>query len=321
VFKLIVANRYSQESLIHLQKSGIVEIHSCAVITEQKEQWPTCQGLLIRSGVQVTQELLTQMPQLQVIVSATSGFDHIDLKACREKNIIVMHTPEANAQSTAEHTLGLILATLRNFERASLQMKTGRWERNALIGEELSGKTLGLIGLGRIGSKVKKLAEAFGLEILVHDPYVEQKLHPETVFLGFEEVVRKSDIISFHVPLTTETYHMIKASTLDWFHETATLINASRGDVICSSSLLNHLIENPQFRLGLDVYAAEPLDKSSALLDHPQIFFTPHIGATTRQAIAKASLEAAEKILRYIRSQKTSDTLPPETLWANKLKL
>ncbi len=321
MFKLIVANRFSQSSLIQLKKSGLVDVSTCENISELKDQWPTCKGLLIRSGVHVTQELLTQMPQLRVIVSATSGFDHIDLKSCREKNITVMHTPAANAQSAAEHTLGLILATQRNYERASLQIKSGRWERGALIGEELLGKTLGLIGLGRIGSKVKKMAEAFGLEILVHDPYVEQSLHPNTVFLGFEEVVRKSDIVSFHVPLTSETFHMIKASTLEWFHESATLINASRGDVICFSSLLNHLIENPQFRLGLDVYAAEPLDKSTALLDHAQIFFTPHIGATTHQAIARASQEAVEKILLYIHSGKSSDTLPPTALWASKIIL
>ncbi len=319
VFKLIVANRFSQESLIQLKKSGIVDVSTCELISDQKDQWPTCQGLLIRSGVHVSRELISQMPQLKVIVSATSGFDHIDLKACSEKKITVMHTPEANAQSAAEHTMGLILATQRNYGRASAQVKSGRWERGALLGEELAGKTLGIIGLGRIGSRVKKIAEVFGLEILVHDPYTDQAAHPNTVFLGFEEVVRKSDIVTFHVPLTSETYHMIKASTLEWFHESATLINVSRGDVICFSSLLNHLIENPQFRLGLDVFAAEPLDKNSALLDHAQIFFTPHVGATTRQAIARASQEAVEKILLYISTAKISDTLPPNTLWAGKL--
>jgi D-3-phosphoglycerate dehydrogenase len=198
-------------------------------------------------------------------------------------------------------------------------VESGRWERGALPGEEMQGKTLGLIGLGRIGSRVKKIAEAFGMHVLVHDPYAEQKNHPGTQFLGFEEVIRNSNIVSFHVPLTSETFHMIKASTLDWFDEDATLINASRGDVICFSSLLNHLLENPQFRLGLDVYAAEPLDKNSAVLDHPQIFCTPHIGATTSQAIARASQEAVDKLLLFIQSQKTSDTLPPSTLWADKL--
>lgn len=319
VFKLIVANRFSQESLITLKKSGLVDLFSCENISEQKIHWPVCEGLLIRSGVKVTAELLSQMPQLRVIVSATSGFDHIDLKSCREKNIVVMHTPEANAQSAAEHTFGLIIATQRNYNRALKQVQTGNWERGALIGNELQGQTLGLIGLGRIGSKVKRMAEAFGLHILVHDPYTDQSQHPKTLFLGFEEVVRKSDIVSFHVPLTSETYHMVKTATLEWFHETATLINASRGDVICFSSLLQHLTDNPQFRLGLDVYAAEPLDKSSALLDHPQIFCTPHIGATTRQAIGRASQEAADKLLLFIQSEKTSDTLPPTALWADKL--
>jgi D-3-phosphoglycerate dehydrogenase / 2-oxoglutarate reductase len=319
MFKLIVANRFSQESLVHLQKSGLVQLTTCENISDSKAQWPECEGLLIRSGVQVTPELLTQMPKLRVIISAASGFDHIHLDACRDRNICVMHTPEANAQSAAEHTMGLLIATQRCYNRALKQIESGRWERGALLGEELQGKTLGLIGLGRIGSRVKKMAQAFGLQVLVHDPYTEQKNHPDTLFLGFEEVVRKSDVVSFHVPLTSETYHMIKASTLEWFHESATLINASRGDVICFSSLLNHLIENPQFRLGLDVYAAEPLDKNSALLEHPQIFCTPHIGATTYQAISRASLEAAHKLLLFIQTGQSSDTLPPSTLWADKL--
>ncbi len=319
MFNLIVANRFSQDSMVILRQCGLVNVHVVENIGDCKNQWATCDGMLIRSGVKVTAELLLMMPNLKVVITATSGFDHIDLAACKNNNVIVMHTPEANAQSAAEHTLGLMLATQRCYERSLEQMRSGHWERGALIGEELSGQTLGLIGLGRIGSRVKKMAEAFGMDILVHDPYVDQTLHPETTFLGYEEVVRKSDVISYHVPLTSETYHMVKASTLDWFHETATLINASRGDVICFSSLLNYLAENPQFRLGLDVYAAEPLDKSSALLDHPQIFCTPHIGATTHQALRRASQEAVDKLLHFIRSGKASDTLPPSTLWAQKL--
>lgn len=319
MFNLIVANRFSQDSLVILRQSGLVNLHFGENIGDCKNHWSTCDGLLIRSGVKVTAELLSLMPQLKVIITATSGFDHIDLNACEKNNVIVMHTPEANAQSAAEHTLGLMIATQRCYVRSLEQMRSGHWERGALMGEELCEKTLGLIGLGRIGSRVKKMAEAFGMEILVHDPYVEQSLYPNTTFLGYEEVVRKSDVISYHVPLTSETYHMVKASTLDWFHDSATLINASRGDVICFSSLLNYLTENPQFRLGLDVYAAEPLDKSSALLDHPQVFCTPHIGATTHQALRRASQEAVDKLLLFIRTGKVSDTLPPSTLWAQKL--
>lgn len=317
MFKTLVVNRFSQESLVRLRQSSHVDLYTGESLGELKSHWHDAQALLIRSGVQVSEELLSLLPRLQVIISATSGFDHIDLKACAKKEIIVMHTPEANAQSTAEHTLGLIIASQRGFWRAQQQMVTGRWERSALIGTELQGQTLGIIGFGRIGQRVHKLATAFGMTVLVHDPYTSQ--HPGVSFLGFEEVVRKSDIVTFHVPLTTETYHMIKASTLDWFHEKATLINASRGDVVCFSSLLHHLVENPLFRLGLDVYAAEPLDKNSALFDHPQIFLTPHIGATTHQAISRASHEAVDKLLLFLDSKKTSDTLPPSTLWADKL--
>jgi D-3-phosphoglycerate dehydrogenase len=319
VFKVLVANRFSQESLLQLRRQSKMAVESAEDLYKLKEHWPTTNGILIRSGSKISREVLDKMPALKVIITATSGFDHIDLKEAAKRNITVMHTPGANAQSAAEHAWGLIIASQRKYLQAWNQTLKGRWERDALIGRELRGRTLGIIGFGRIGKKVYQMAKAFEMTVRVHDPYVENAKFPDVDFFGYEEVVRKSDIVTYHVPLTSETKQMIKAATLDWFNDDATLVNISRGEIMCLSSMLNYMGENPDFHLALDVFPTEPLPADSALLQYKNIFFTPHVGATTEQAIARASLEGADKMIAYVEKGTVSDTLPPHTLWAEKL--
>lgn len=318
-FNCLAANRFSSHALLRLKHEAPIEVHASEDITELKKLWPTAQGLLIRSGTKVTDKLLNEMPSLKVIVTATSGFDHIDLKACQKRSVTVMHTPSANAQSAAEHTWGLILASQRRYAKAMKQLRAGDWNRATLMGHEIGGKTLGIVGFGRIGQKVYKIAQAFDMKIFVHDPYIDQAPFPDVDFKGYEEVVRKSDIITFHVPLTTETKHMVNPNTLDWFNDSATLVNASRGQVISQDALFAFLPENPNFQVALDVFPNEPLAKDSALLQYPNLIGTPHIGATTVESINKASEEAVDKMITFVQEQKVSDTLPPSTLWAEKL--
>lgn len=319
MFKTLVSNRFHHESLLRLKNSQLTDVHTANSITQLKEHLATASALLIRSGTSVDAALLSQCPQLQVVISATSGFDHIDYKSCTEKGVIVMHTPQANTISAAEHTLGLMLASARRYGVARDNIKMGNWDREPLMGFELYGKTLGLIGYGRIGQRVAHLARAFGMSILIHDPYVEQSLHPDEVFLGFEEVCRRSDVVSFHVPLTRETYHMMRESTLDWLSPHTLLINASRGTVFCSHTLQNHVVKYKNFLVGLDVFESEPLSSDSVLIRHPNIFSTPHVGATTTEAIARASDEAVDKLLLYIQNKTATDTVPPQAPWAEKL--
>lgn len=319
MFTCLVTNRFSQQALLKLKQSGKMAVHHAEDLVELKAHWPNAEGLLIRSGTRISAKILNELPALKVIISATSGFDHIDLKETQKRNITVMHTPGANAQSAAEHTWGLIFATQRKYVRCTDQIRKGQWQRAPLLGQELFGKTLGIVGFGRIGQKVNEIAKAFSMKVYVHDPYIDQTPFPNVTFLGFEEVVRKSDIITLHVPLTTETKDMINHNTLDWFNDSATLINASRGPVISLDALLSHLPEYKQFQVGLDVFPSEPLNKESALLQNPNVFCTPHVGATTEQAIARASEEAVDKMIAFIGEQKVSDTLPPKALWAEKL--
>lgn len=317
--KTLVVNRFHHESLLRLQNSQLTEVVSSSSIGNLKEHFESTNAILLRSGTKIDSSTLPQFPNLKVVISATSGFDHIDFKLCKKQNITVMHTPNANAISASEHTMGLILASLRNYGTARDNIKMGNWDREPLMGFELSGKTIGVVGYGRIGSRVAHLAAAFGMKILVHDPYVDQEKHKGVEFLGLEEVFRNSDIISFHVPLTKETYHMIKESTLEWLSPHTLIVNASRGPVVCTHALQNHLVKHRSFRAALDVFESEPLASDSTLIRNSNMFSTPHIGATTIESMARASDEAVDKLIAYLKSGTYSDTLPPETLWADKL--
>lgn len=319
MFKTLVANRFHHESLLRLKNSHLTEVHSHTSLTSLKEHFADTQALLIRSGTKIDKSLLASLPKLQVLITATSGFDHIDYKSCQERDIQVMHTPQANIISASEHTLGLILASARRYGMARDNIKMGNWDREPLMGFELHGKTLGVIGYGRIGQRVAQLAKAFGMNILIHDPYVDQSPHTGETFLGLEEVFRKSDIITFHVPLTKETHHMLRESTLEWLAPNTLLINASRGAVFCSHSLQNHMVQFRTFLVGLDVFESEPLSSDSALIRHPNMFSTPHVGATTTESIARASDEAVDKLIAYLKNKTVSDVVPPQTPWAEKL--
>lgn len=321
--KILVANRWSWSALTHLKNAQLGEVHAAPDFGELQEHWATATALLTRSGTHVDTDLLKKCPKLKVIITATSGFDHLHLKSCAERGITVMHTPQANAISASELAWTLILTSQRKLYRAKMQMDQGTWDRSALIGQELHGKTLGLVGLGRIGQRVARLAQAFEMSVLVYDPYVdpyiEQNSSPQITFLGYEELIRKSDIVSYHVPLTTETKHMINTSTLQWFSETATLVNTSRGELFSYNELISHLQDHPTFHLATDVFPTEPLPKNSLLLKLPNVIYSPHVGATTEQAIERASQEATEKLITYLKTGQATDTLPPSTLWAKKL--
>lgn len=317
--KTLIVNRFHHEAILRLQNTKLTDVFSSSHLANFKEHFSTTTALLLRSGTRMDANTLAQFPKLKVIISATSGFDHIDFKLCQKQNITVMHTPSANAISAAEHTLGLMIASARHYGIARDNIKKGNWDREPLMGFELAEKTLGVVGYGRIGQRVARFASAFGMKILVYDPYIEQETHSSVTFLGLEEVFRKSDIITLHVPLTKETYHMINEATLEWLAPHSLLINASRGSVVCIHSLQNHLAQHRNFLAALDVFESEPLASDSALIRNSNMFSTPHIGATTADSVARASNEAVDKLIEYIKTGNSNDTVPPKTLWADQL--
>lgn len=300
---IIVTDRYTTEALELLK-----QMLKCEVIKTETRPTPQelakASGLLIRSRTEVTKEFLNQAPHLKVIVTATSGTDHIDFAAAKEKNITVLNTPDANTESAAELTLMLMLSTLRRFNEVSRALRDGRWKDGLTTGSELKGKVIGLIGLGRVGSRVAELLQCFGAEVIAHDPYqsddVFQKL--KIARQGFHEVLTQAEILSLHVPLTNETRRMIRTETLELAQDGLILINTSRGQVVDESALVTALESGEIAAAGLDVFEHEPLARDSRLRKWPNVVLTPHIGAYTDEAFARASSAATKALTEFFIS-------------------
>ena len=317
-FKTLVVDRFDVSAFALLKAAPDLEVKSTAEPVPTDEDLAGVRGLIARSRTKITESFLARAPQLEVLITGTSGFDHIDLEVTAKRGIKVMFTPGANAASAAELTWGLILSCLRKIPDAGRAIKAGDWRRDALVGRELRGKTLGIVGLGRIGGRVARVGAAFGMKVIAFDPYIEPEdfAKCEATRVSFEELLRLADVISFHVPATPETHHMLTRMHLESMHNPALLVNSSRGSVVAERDLIEALNMGWIAGAGLDVFEIEPLPRQSGLMKFPNVVLTPHLGATTQEAFAAASREAAEKLLAYVRSGTISDPLPPEAPWA-----
>lgn len=311
---ILICERFSLEALVKLKqnKGFLVENFS-------EEKLSSANGLIIRSKFKITRELLEKAPALEVIITCTSGYDHIDLVETKKRNICVMYTPDANVNSTAELTWGLILSANRKINLAQKEMKAGQWNRELFLANELSGKTLGIVGLGRIGSKVAKIAAAFEMKVLAFDPYQtdQQFTAAGAQRVSYEEVLKGSDVLSFHVPNTFETKNMFGPSQIEYVPPEIIIINASRGSVVNEEAVAEALNEKKIRFAAFDVYAKEPLQRDSKLLKTPNVVLTPHLGAYTEEAFLKASLEACERITQYFLKQKVLNSLPLQNDWGS----
>ncbi|HEY1078793.1 MAG TPA: NAD(P)-dependent oxidoreductase, partial [Bdellovibrio sp.] len=246
-----------------------------------------------------------------------SGFDHIDLDATQKWGVTVMHTPSANVDSAAQLTWGLVLNCVNNIQQGHKMVKAGDWNRDAITGIELSGRNYGIVGLGRIGTRVAEIAQAFGMNVVAFDPYQEDSVFEKLKIprLSYEEVLKTADVVSFHVPKTLETEHMLNRSHFEYLHRGIVLINTSRGSVINENDLCEALGKGWLRAVGLDVFEKEPLQRNSNLLTYNNVTMTPHIGANTEDAFFKASQVAANKLMAFFVDGSTSDTLPPRAPW------
>ncbi len=309
---VIVTDRFSSHAL------ALLKAH-CNVMTGDitAEDYKSAEVLVIRSRTQVTKEFLDQAPNTKLIITSTSGYDHIDLEETQKREITVTHTPDANAQSTAELTWLLLLSLARQFSQTQKMLQTQNWDRKSLQGIELAGKTLGIVGLGRVGSKVAQIAKAFQMEVIAYDPYREDSEFVGIQRVGYTELLRMCNIVSYHVPYTKETHRMLNRNLFEDMLDGMIVINACRGEVMNELDLLHGLEIGKISRLGLDVFTKEPLDPNSPLLSHPRVVCTPHIGATTEAAFENSSMHAAQKCLDYFAGKKLDDLLPYDKPWWN----
>ena len=268
-------------------------------------------ALIVRGRTKVTREVIEAgRGRLKAICRAGVGLDNIDLEAAGEAGIEVFNTPEASTEAVAELTVGLIIALARSIPRADKALKEGRWAKKELMGWELRGKTLGIIGFGRIGQRVAEICHALGMRIIAYrrtrPPGIEEVLARTGARMAsnVEEVLKESDIITLHVPLTPQTRHMIGRREISMMKDGAILINTSRGGVVDEEALYEALVSGKLAGAALDVFEEEPpKDISLKLAQLPNVVATPHIGAQTAEAQRAASELAAKKLLEFFRSR------------------
>ncbi len=320
--KVVITEKFSQTAQINLQKNNSIELVKLLNISELDQHIATTEVLIIRSKTQISESLLASAQKLKLIITCTSGFDHIDLLATQKKNITVMYTPDANSQSAAELTWGLVLSAARNINESHKQIKAGLWNQSSrenLTGTELSGKTYGVVGLGRIGQKVAGIAKAFDMNVVVFDPYQDDDVFKQFNLKrsSYEEVLKQSDVMSFHVPATAETKNMLNRSHFEYINRNLILVNTSRGSVVHEDDLCLALENKWLAAAGLDVFNKEPLSRESKLLQYPNVILTQHMGALTHEAFEKASHEASELCLNFINKKLTKNTLPLVNEWGS----
>ncbi len=258
-------------------------------------------GLVVRSATKVNAALLAQAQKLRVIGRAGVGVDNVDLGAATQKGVVVMNTPGGNATSVAEQTLGLMIDLARHLPQADASMKQGQWEKKKFTGTELRGKTLGLIGLGMIGTDVARLAHAFQMEVIAHDPFVSSIAagQQNIKLLSLEEVLKNSDFLSLHCSATPETQHLLNARTLAMTKKGVRIVNCARGELIAEPDLLRALESGQVAGAALDVFEKEP-PADPRLVSHPQVIATPHIAGSTEEAQEIVGIRIAEQVREYL---------------------
>jgi D-3-phosphoglycerate dehydrogenase / 2-oxoglutarate reductase len=265
---------------------------------ELRERIGEFDALLIRSGTQVTAELIERAARLKVIGRAGAGVDNVDVEAATKRGIVVANAPESNSVAAAEHTLALALALCRNVPRAHASLVQGRWERSELKGKELYGKTLGVIGLGRIGQLVAQRAMAFGMEVVAYDKFVAAERFRELGIEGVDsttELYARADIISIHLPRTAETVNWIDAEAISKMRAGAMVINAARGELVDLDALEAGLESGKIAGAALDVFPTEPMTEHP-LFEREDVVVTPHLGASTEEAQDRAGVITAEQV-------------------------
>jgi D-3-phosphoglycerate dehydrogenase len=271
----------------------------------------TAEALIVRSATKVTREMLSLAPHLKAVGRAGVGVDNVDIPAASQMGIAVFNAPGGNTTAAAEMTMALLISVARKIPAAEASLRSGNWDRAAFKGVELRGKTLGLIGAGRIGGEVGIRCRAFEMDVIAYDPYLSPTRADELgiEMVGFEEVIGRGDFISIHVPLTDETKGIIGPDALNQMRPTTFVVNASRGGVVDEAALAKALHNGEIAGAALDVYESEPLPVDSPLRDAPNLVLTPHLGASTAEAQVGVATEVAHKIRLLLETGNRADAI------------
>lgn len=303
--RVLVAEPLAEEGLEVLRSEHEVDYRPTTTRPELLELLPGYDALVVRSQVQVDAEALAAASRLRVVGRAGVGVDNIDVVAATARGVVVVNAPTANTVAAAELTLALVHALARNVAAADASLRRGEWRRAELVGNELRGRTMGIVGLGKIGLAVADRARALELSLLGNDPYLDMAVGAGHGVRHVEmaELLRESDIITLHVPLNESTRRLINADTLALMKPSAFLVNVARGGLVDEAALAAALSDGRLAGAAVDVFEREP-PTDSPLLAAPNTVLTPHLGASTREAQTRAGTEVAEQVLAALAGRR-----------------
>jgi D-3-phosphoglycerate dehydrogenase len=299
--KILVCDKTEAECIERMRAAGLTVDTNFEITPEELPNvLPAYDGMVVRSRTKVRQPLIDVCPNLKVIVRGGVGLDTIDAEYARSKGITVMNTPKASSASVAELAVGYMFALARSINKATSTMKAEKWEKKSFEGDELGGKTLGLIGIGNIGKEVAKRASALGMTVVAYDPYVKEA---EGVrLLTLDELLAQADYISLHLPKTKDSAGMIGKAQFEKMKTGVRIINCARGGIVDEAALYEALTSGKVAGAALDVFAEEP-PTDWKLLKLDNVIGSPHIGAATKEAQARVGAEVAEKLIEFAKGK------------------
>ena len=316
--KVLITDNVAAEGIDLLKKHVPVDVKRGLSPDELIATIPGYDALVVRSETRVTEPVISAGCDLKVVARAGIGVDNIDLDAATRAGVAVVNAPIGNTVAAAEHTVALMLALARNVPQAYASMKEGQWQRSAFMGIEVRNKTLGIVGLGRVGSEVARRAASFGMRLIAYDPFVAPDFAARmgVAVMSLDEVLDQADFITLHTPLTAGTTNLISAPQLAKMKPGARLINVARGELVDDDALLEALESEHLAGAALDVFTNEP-PGDLPLLKHPRLVATPHLGASTQEAQREVAIEAAEQVLAVLEGKPARNTVnapfvPPE---------
>lgn len=303
--KVLISDNLAPVGAEILRKAGIdVTIKTGMTPEEFKAEIRNYDGLVIRSASKVTAEIIEAADNLKVVGRAGIGLDNVDIPAASAKGIVVMNAPDGNATTAAEHAIAMMMSLTRNIPQATASMKEGKWEKKRFMGREVTGKTLGVVGIGRIGGIAADRAKGLRMKVIAFDPHMPKELVDKLgiELVSLDELCRRADYITVHVPLTKETKHMISTDQFNLMKKELMFIDCARGGVVDEAALCEALSSGKIAGAALDVFEVEPTTKETPIVSLPNFICTPHLGASTAEAQENVAVAIAEQIADYLNT-------------------
>lgn len=302
-FKILISDPLSEDGIYPLREADNIEVVIDTGLSPEQllKKISEFDGLLVRSQTKVTREVIEKGHNLKVIGRAGVGVDNIDLDAATENGIIVVNAPDGNTNSAAEHTMAMLMSLARNIPQAHMSIKNKEWDRKSYIGVELRDKTLGIVGLGRIGSEVARRARGQRMKVIAYDPFFSEE-KAEAMGIGYgalDDVLRNSDFITVHTPLLDSTRHLINKEAFEKMKDGVRIINCARGGIIDEDALYDAIVEGKVAGAALDVFEEEPAIDNK-LLTLKEVIATPHLGASTVEAQENVAIDVSEDVVRIL---------------------